>query len=126
MVYRLFISIFTFFFLGFSALVSEAQNWTHFRGSDMNGHASVETAPLNWSDSANIEWKVPVKGEGWSSPVVFGNQIWLTSATDDGTEFYTLCYDFKTGSCSVKIQFLSVPIRSGFTVPIRMQHPRPA
>ena len=97
MVYRLFISIFTFFFLGFSALVSEAQNWTHFRGSDMNGHATVETAPLNWSDSANIEWKVPVKGEGWSSPVVFGNQIWLTSATDDGTEFYTLCYDFETG-----------------------------
>ncbi|MFW5822498.1 MAG: PQQ-binding-like beta-propeller repeat protein, partial [Tangfeifania sp.] len=97
MVYRLFLSFFTMLFLTFSALISEAQNWTHFRGSEMNGHANVETAPLNWSDSTNIAWKVPVKGEGWSSPVVFGDQIWLTAAADDGTEFYTLCYDFETG-----------------------------
>jgi len=81
-------------------LFSQAQNtdnWTHFRGSNMDGHAKVKTAPLHWSDSTNVEWKVPVKGLGWSSPVVFGNQIWLTSAAKDGKEFYTLCYDLKTG-----------------------------
>jgi len=88
------ISIFQFY------LFSQAQNtdnWTHFRGSNMDGHAKVKTAPLHWSDSTNVEWKVPVKGLGWSSPVVFGNQIWLTSAAKDGKEFYTLCYDLKTG-----------------------------
>ena len=74
-----------------------AQNWTHFRGSTMDGHANVEKAPLHWSDSTNVRWKVPVKGKGWSSPVVFGNQVWLTSAAKDGKEFYTLCFDLKTG-----------------------------
>ena len=74
-----------------------AANWTHFRGSEMNGHAQVKSAPLHWSDSTNIVWKVRVKGLGWSSPVVFGNQVWLTSATEDGKEFYTLCYDLNSG-----------------------------
>jgi len=76
---------------------SEKQHWTHFRGSNMDGHANVERAPLYWSDTENVVWKVPVNGLGYSSPVVYGNQIWLTSATEDGTEFYTYCFDFETG-----------------------------
>lgn len=63
----------------------------------MNGHAEVETAPLEWSENSNVVWKKQVEGTGWSSPVVYGNQIWLTSATDDGEEFYTFCYDFESG-----------------------------
>jgi len=63
----------------------------------MDGHAAVEKAPLHWSDSTNVVWKVPVTGQGWSSPVVFGNQVWLTSAAKDGKEFYTLCYDLNSG-----------------------------
>ncbi len=77
--------------------VSAQNYWTHFRGSTMDGHAHVEKAPLHWSDSTNIVWKVPVKGLGWSSPVVFDKQVWLTSAAKDGKEFYTLCYDLETG-----------------------------
>ncbi len=73
------------------------QNWTHFRGSGMNGHAEVGKAPVHWDAQTNIEWKTPVKGTGWSSPVVFGNQVWLTSATEDGKEFYSLCYDLQSG-----------------------------
>lgn len=76
---------------------TSAQNWTHFRGSNLDAHAGVEKAPLQWSDSTNVLWKVPVKGLGWSSPVVFGKQVWLTSAAKDGTEFYTLCFDLETG-----------------------------
>jgi outer membrane protein assembly factor BamB len=64
----------------------------------MDGHAQVEVAPLNWSDTENLVWKVPVKGLGWSSPVVYGNQVWLTSAEKDGHEFYTLCFDLETGT----------------------------
>ncbi|MEN8118155.1 MAG: PQQ-binding-like beta-propeller repeat protein [Bacteroidota bacterium] len=89
--YLIFVIIFLF------SCKPNTQNWTHFRGSDMNGYASVKTAPINWSDTKNVVWKVPVKGLGWSSPVVFGTQIWLTSAAKDGTEFYTLCFDFETG-----------------------------
>ncbi len=63
----------------------------------MDGHATVKTAPLHWSDTENVVWKVPVNGLGYSSPVVYDNQIWITSATEDGTEFYTYCFDFETG-----------------------------
>ena len=63
--------------LSFSvAYAQNSGNWTHFRGSNLDGRATVKTAPMHWSDSTNIEWKVPVKGLGWSSPVVYGNQIW--------------------------------------------------
>lgn len=85
------------FFLLLISCSSNKQNWTHFRGSNMDGHANVETAPLSWNDTQNVVWKVPVKGLGWSSPIIFGNQIWLTSAAEDGKEFYTFCYDFETG-----------------------------
>lgn len=83
-------------FLSF-ACSSPDENWTHFRGSHMDGHAGAGEAPLQWSENSNIVWKAQVKGKGYSSPVVFGDQIWITSAADDGKEFYTLCYDFKTG-----------------------------
>ncbi len=83
-------------FLGFSCSRSD-ENWTHFRGSQMNGHAATETAPLHWSEDSGFVWKMQVPGKGYSSPVVYGNQVWLTSATEDGREFYALCYDFETG-----------------------------
>lgn len=75
----------------------EKNHWTHFRGSNMDGHAQVEKAPLVWSEDNHVEWKVPVKGLGWSSPVVYGNQVWLTSADKGGNEFYVHCYDLTSG-----------------------------
>ena len=94
---KLSLFVLLFLFLAIQSCSQKTDNWTHFRGSGMDGHAAVQTAPLHWSDSTNIEWKVPVKGLGWSSPVVFGQQVWLTSAAKDGKEFYTLCFDLKTG-----------------------------
>lgn len=91
-----FLILFSFSFL--ISCSSDKQNWTHFRGSNMDGHADVEVAPLSWSDTENVIWKVPVNGLGWSSPVIYGDQIWLTSATEDGTEFYSYCFDFETGA----------------------------
>jgi len=88
------ISIFPFIF---KTQAQNDNNWTHFRGSNMDGHAQVESAPLHWSISENVVWRVPVKGLGWSSPVVYGNQVWLTSAAKDGAEFYTFCFDLQTG-----------------------------
>jgi len=73
------------------------QNWTMFRGSEMNGHAQVENAPTTWSKTNNIVWKAPVKGLGYSSPVVYDEQVWLTSAAKDGKEFYVLCFDLNSG-----------------------------
>ena len=90
-------SFLLFFLLFLFSCQSENDNWTHFRGSNMDGHAAVEKAPLNWSESENIVWKVPLKGLGWSSPVVYDRQIWLTSAEEDGTKFYVFCFDLDSG-----------------------------
>jgi outer membrane protein assembly factor BamB len=81
----------------FASCQNRGDNWTHFRGTGMDGHATVEKAPLHWTETENIVWKTPVKGLGWSSPVVFDNQVWLTSAEEDGTRFYVFCFDLKTG-----------------------------
>jgi outer membrane protein assembly factor BamB len=57
-----------------------AESWTRFRGPAGDGHADVDSAPVHWSDSDNVVWKVEIPGEGWSSPVVADDRIYLTAA----------------------------------------------
>ncbi len=76
--------------------VSQPANWTQFRGNRGTGIAETENIPLKWDESA-IKWKRVIHDKGHSSPVVFDNQIWLTTAKDDGKELYAVCLDFKTG-----------------------------
>ena len=75
---------------------SQSQNWTHFRGSSSSGLAESENIPIKWDDSS-VKWKKEIHDRGHSSPVVFGNQIWVTTAKADGKELYAVCVDFKTG-----------------------------
>jgi outer membrane protein assembly factor BamB len=92
--------LFFFFsvFLVFSFYCGSAQDhWTHFRGSNLNGISADSLVPVTWNDSTNIVWKKAIWGKGWSSPVVLGNQVWLTTATTDGREMSGICLDFNTG-----------------------------
>jgi outer membrane protein assembly factor BamB len=82
--------------VGSESAYSQEKNWTHFRGSNLNGIAMTDGIPLAWSDS-NIRWKTEIHGKGYSSPVVYDNQIWVTTATIDGKELYAVCVDFLTG-----------------------------
>ena len=75
---------------------SQEMNWTHFRGSSLNGIALNENIPLKWDDSG-IKWKTKIHDNGYSSPVVYNNQIWVTTAKPYGKELYAVCTDFKTG-----------------------------
>ncbi|MFC5453752.1 PQQ-binding-like beta-propeller repeat protein [Prosthecobacter fluviatilis] len=61
-----------------------AQNWPEFRGAGAQGHSAATHLPLTWSPTSNIVWKAPVAGIGWSSPVVIGDRIFLTSALPVG------------------------------------------
>lgn len=54
--------------------------WPQFRGPGGQGHSSATGLALKWSETENIVWKTPISGEGHSSPVISGNQIWLTAA----------------------------------------------
>ena len=74
-----------------------AENWPAFRGPRGDGTTPATGVPVEWSETKNIVWKTPIHGRGWSSPVVWDNQIWLTTATEDGTKQSVLCVDATTG-----------------------------
>ena len=63
---------------------TQAADWPQFRGPGGQGHSDATNLPLTWSETENITWKVPVAGLGWSSPAIQGDQIWITSAVDEG------------------------------------------
>jgi len=81
--------------LAFSAWASE--DWTQFRGPNGDGRSDSRDLPLTWSESENVKWKTPVHGRAWSSPVIMGDQVWLTTATEDGRELFAVCVDRGTG-----------------------------
>jgi outer membrane protein assembly factor BamB len=71
-------------FTTFLCLIAAAVPWTQFHGPNGQGDAANTKLPLTWSEKENVVWKTPIPGRGWSSPVVFDNQIWMTTATDEG------------------------------------------
>ena len=76
---------------------AQQTNWTHFRGSSLDGISKETGVPTIWNDSVNVVWKTKINGKGWSSPVVYGDQVWLTSATEDGKQMFGVCINSKTG-----------------------------
>ena len=87
---------FSFFMLG-SAWASADENWWQFRGPSGDGHTNSTGLPLEWSESKNVTWKIAIHDRGWSSPVIWGKQIWLTTATNKGHKLFAICVDKDTG-----------------------------
>jgi len=75
-----------------------AENWPCFRGPTRQGISNEKNIPVEWNRTSNIVWKTPVPGEGWSSPVVFGDRVFVTTATDKGASFRLLCLDRLSGT----------------------------
>lgn len=59
-----------------------AADWPQWRGPDGQGHAKTTGLPTTWSETENVAWKTAIPGRGWSSPVIAGDQIWLTTANE--------------------------------------------
>jgi len=96
---------------------AETKNWPQFRGANVDGLAEGDTLPDTWSTTENVVWKTPLPGWGWSSPVIWGNRIFVTSAASeealkrpkvggypggrvhpkDVHRWMTYCLDFDTG-----------------------------
>ncbi len=85
-----------------------AQDWPQFRGPGGQGHSSEKDLPLTWSERENIRWKTPLPGRGWSSPVILGDGIWLTTATEDGRSLRALSLDRATGKILRDIEVFRV------------------
>lgn len=71
--------------------------WTEFRGKNGTGVDLDQTAPEEWSESKNVRWKTVIHGKGHSSPVIWGKQVWLTTASEDGHKLYGVCVNLETG-----------------------------
>lgn len=59
-----------------------AADWPQWRGPTGQGIADATGLPTHWSETSNVVWKAVLPGRGWSSPVIEGNQIWLTTAVE--------------------------------------------
>src|SRR3990170_1226577 len=85
--------------LWFAGAALHAQ-WPEFRGPTGQGHSTDQGLPLEWSESKNVVWKRAVPGRGWSSPVVDGNRVWLTTAVKapGGASLRAMAFAVDTGA----------------------------
>lgn len=74
-----------------------AENWPQFRGPTGQGLSTESSIPLNWSVTENIAWKTELPGESWSSPVVWGDRVFATTATEGGESCRVLSLDRASG-----------------------------
>ena len=88
----------TFFALLLSAGLLQAENWPQWRGPEGQGHSTETGLPLHWNATENIAWKAAIPGQSWSSPIVWGDCVFLTTATAEGERCHVLCLDRRTGA----------------------------
>ena len=74
-----------------------AENWPGFRGPRGDGSSSEKGVPITWSATENVAWKVAIPGRGHSSPVVWGDRVFVASAVQETAERLLLCLDRKSG-----------------------------
>ncbi|MBX3439627.1 MAG: PQQ-binding-like beta-propeller repeat protein, partial [Planctomycetaceae bacterium] len=93
--------------------VAAGGDWPEFRGPTGQGVANVSNLPIRWSETENISWKQPIPGLGWSSPVVAGNAICLTTAVPhenpSGHSLRVLCLDATTGDTLWDVEAFDQP-----------------
>ena len=93
-------------------VATRGSDWPQFRGPDGQGHAGVRLVPIAWG-TTNIVWQTKIPGNGWSSPIIQGDRIFVTTAVpvEDGQQsLLMLCLDTHSGKtrCSTEL-FASVP-----------------
>ncbi len=78
---QLFLTAFTLVCL---PVLARREEWPGFRGPTGQGVSDEKNLPKKWSRNENITWQVGIPGAGWSSPIVWGEQVFVTTATEDG------------------------------------------
>ena len=83
--------------------IATAADFSQFRGPAGDGHAQASGLPITWNATDHVTWQVPIAGKGWSSPIVVGNRLYLTTAVakegggQDDQSLRAICLDIKTG-----------------------------
>lgn len=74
-----------------------AENWRGFRGPSRQGISTEKNLPTQWSATENVAWKTPIPGEGWSSPIVWEDRVFVTTTTDGGASCRVIGLELSTG-----------------------------
>lgn len=91
-----------------AAVTAGDLNWPQFRGPRGDGVTTSRELPLTWSETSNLRWKTPIHGRGWSSPVIWGDQVWMGTATEDGTELSAIAVHRDTGAVLHDLKLFAV------------------
>jgi outer membrane protein assembly factor BamB len=93
-----------------SSTAAPTEDWPEFRGPGGQGHSAERGLPLQWGEGKNVRWKTQVPGLGWSSPVVAGGRVWLTTAVEQrGISLRVLAFDVATGREVVNVEAFKIP-----------------
>ena len=90
------------------AVSASAEDWPEFRGPTGQGISDERGLPLTWSETKNVKWKIAIPGQGWSSPAIIGDRIWLTSATEEGKSLRAICVDRNTGAITQNVEVFRI------------------
>src|SRR5436190_1702983 len=95
-----------------AASPARAENWPQFRGPTGQGISNEKSLPMRWSSHSNLVWQTAIPGEGWSSPIIWNDKIFITCATEQGTMCRVIAVDRKSGKVIWnKDVFEQVPLR---------------
>jgi outer membrane protein assembly factor BamB len=91
-----------------AAVLPAEEQWNQFRGPFGDGTSTAKDLPTTWSETEHIKWKTPVHGKAWSSPVVWDQQVWMTTATPEGKQLFAVCLDLASGKVIHDVQIFAI------------------
>jgi hypothetical protein len=98
--------------LPLAASLACAENWPCWRGPRNDGTSLEQNVPIQWSATNNIVWKKAVPGEGHSSPIIWGDRLFLTTAVKETQERLLLSFDRRTGDLLWQQAVLKAPLEA--------------
>jgi outer membrane protein assembly factor BamB len=90
--------------------VADAENWPEWRGPRLDGSSLEKDLPLKWSETSNVAWKTPIPGVGHSSPIVYGDHVFVTSCLIKEQARILLCLDRRDGHVLWQREVLRSPL----------------
>jgi outer membrane protein assembly factor BamB len=96
--------------VGLAAVPALAEDWPSWRGPRGDGTSTEANIPLRWSATENVLWKTPIPGKGHSSPVVWGDRIFVTTCDEATKERLLLCLDRRDGKVLWRKTVLTAPL----------------
>jgi outer membrane protein assembly factor BamB len=87
-----------------------ADQWPMWRGPRLDGHSDEKNLPVKWSATENVAWKTPIPGRGHSSPIVWGDRVFLTTAIERDQKRMLMCLDRRNGQVMWEKEVLRAPL----------------